>query len=198
MAETIFHIVGANLTPPALSDSVIVLIDAQNEYVSGRLALEGMTEAVGAAAELLRRARAAGAPVIHIQQLSAPERPLFTPGSPLADFIPDLAPQPGEIVIGKRNSSAFGGTNLAEVLRATGRKELILAGFMTHNCVTATARSAEDHGLRTTIVAAATASRDLPDSLTGVIVPAKVNQAAALAALADRTSVVIADASCLT
>ena len=71
---------------------------------------------------------------------------------------------------------------------------MILAGFMTHNCVTATARSAEDYGIRTTIVAAATASRALPDSLSGQIIPADVVQASALAALADRTSVIVQDA----
>ena len=40
---------------------------------------------------------------------------------------------------------------------------------MTHNCVSSTARSALDSGYRVTIVANATATRDLPDGKGGII-----------------------------
>lgn len=86
--------------------------------------------------------------------------------------------------------SAFADTRLEEAIRRTGRKNLIIAGFMTHNCVSSTARAARDLGYAPTIVAAATATRDLPDGKGG-LVPAPVLQAASLAALADRAARVV-------
>jgi nicotinamidase-related amidase len=197
MSQTITQMTKANLSPSPLDQSALVIIDAQNEYVFGKLALSGMDKAIEETLRLIRLARSREMPVIHIVQASAPDRPLFTPGTPLAEIIPALTPLTGEVVIAKRNSNAFGGTNLAEMFHETGRREMILAGFMTHNCITATARSAEDHGIRTTVVAAATATRDLPDALTGKTIPAELVQASALASLADRTSIVVKDASYL-
>ena len=60
---------------------------------------------------------------------------------------------------------------------------MILAGFMTHNCVSSTARAALDLGILVTIVANGTATRDLPD-LRGGVIAAEIVQAAALAELA--------------
>ncbi|MEI5617183.1 isochorismatase family protein, partial [Streptomyces brasiliscabiei] len=80
---------------------------------------------------------------------------------------------------------------------AAGHPSLVLAGFMTHNCVSATARAALDFGIATTIVAAATATRDLPDPCGGEPISVRVVQAATLAALADRTAAVVADTAAL-
>ena len=79
-------------------------------------------------------------------------------------------------------------------MAASGRRELIVAGFATHMCVSATTRAALDHGYRTTVVAAACATRDLPDPLGGVIAAETVHRAE-LAALADRFAVVVPDAA---
>jgi len=65
-------------------------------------------------------------------------------------------------VVKKTLPNAFAGTDLAERIAAAGRGKLVVIGFMTHMCVDATTRSALDHGLATTVVAAACASRDLP------------------------------------
>lgn len=77
------------------------------------------------------------------------------------------------------------------------RGEIIIAGFATHMCVSATARAALDHGFRSTVVAAATATRDLPHADGARKVPADWTQQATLAALADRFSVVIQDTGVL-
>lgn len=68
-------------------------------------------------------------------------------------------------------------------------KDVVLAGFMTHMCINSTARSAFSLGFRPTVVASATATRDLP-APDGSIVPASQLQAASLAALADLFAVV--------
>ena len=62
---------------------------------------------------------------------------------------------------------------------------------MTHMCVEATARSAVDHGLKATVIAAATATRDLPDPTGSGTIAASEVQRNALAAMADRFAVVV-------
>ena len=65
-AKTLLQMAGASPTPAKLSEAAVVIIDAQNEYVSGKLPLDGVEAALANIASLLKAARAAGAPVIHI------------------------------------------------------------------------------------------------------------------------------------
>jgi nicotinamidase-related amidase len=74
-------------------------------------------------------------------------------------------------------------------LEAAGLKDLVLAGFMTHMCINSTARGAYSLGFRPTVVAAATATRDLPAPDHSVISAAQL-QVASLAALADLFAVI--------
>jgi nicotinamidase-related amidase len=118
---------------------------------------------------------------------------VFDPQGPHVGFIPALAPLEGEAVLIKALPNAFAGTTLAAAIAATGRREIVIAGFATHMCVSATARSALDHGFRSVVVANATATRDLPHPLGAGVVAASALHAATLAALSDRFSVVIQD-----
>lgn len=193
---TLLQITGATPHPATLADSVLVIIDAQNEYVSGKLPLAGIQTAIAEAARLLAAARATGTPVIHIVQHSAPGRPVFEPQTTFAEIVPELAPRAGEDVIAKRLPNAFAGTTLEARLKAiadaTGRPKIILAGFMTHMCISATARAALDLGIAATVVAGACATRDIPSPLGGVI-PAAVVHETALAEIADRFATVVKD-----
>ena len=117
---------------------------------------------------------------------------LFLAGSPSAEIAAPAAPAPGEPVLAKSLPNAFASTDLADRLHALHRSAIIVVGFMTHMCVEATARAAIDQGLRATVIAAATATRDLPDPITGATVPAAEVQRNALAALADRFAAVVA------
>jgi nicotinamidase-related amidase len=93
----------------------------------------------------------------------------------------------------KRLPNAFAGTELHALLTKAGRKELVLVGFMTHMCVSSTARAALDLGYRVTIDAAACGTRDLPDG-AGAAIPAATVHAVALAELADRFAIIARDA----
>jgi nicotinamidase-related amidase len=194
--KTLLQFAGADPKPAGLDDSVLVIVDAQNEYRYGKLPLEGFDTAVGENLKLLKAARAAGTPVIHVVHHSAPGRALFDPTSHAAEIVDELAPAPGETVVTKTLPNCFAGTSLREILAGItakdGRRALLLTGFATHMCISATARAALDLGIAVTVVASATATRDLPNPLGGVI-PAKVVQATALAELADRFAVVVAD-----
>jgi nicotinamidase-related amidase len=101
-----------------------------------------------------------------------------------------LKPREGEIVIPKQLPNSFAHTTLDATLQKLGRKDIILVGFMTHMCISATARSGLDHGYRCTIVANACATRDLPDGFGGVVAADAV-QKAELAALRDRFATVV-------
>ena len=70
-----------------------------------------------------------------------------------------------------------------------GRTQLVIAGFMTHMCVSSTARAALDLGYKATVAADAAATRDLPDPMGGVITADALHRAA-LAELADRFAIV--------
>lgn len=186
--RTLMSMYGLPLAPSALSKAVVVPIDVQNDY-RGALRLKGVDEAAGVIARLLERARAAGTPVIHVvQRGSAGGR--FDLDAESGAIMPEASPIDGEPVVIKRFPSSFVGTDLLERVAATGRRELILAGFMTHMCLSTTARDALDHALRTTIVADAVASRDLPDPLGGDPIPGETVSRVALAELADRFAIV--------
>lgn len=184
-AKTLLQMAGASPSPARLGDAALVIIDAQNEYVTGRLPLEGVDAALDNIAALLKAARAAGAPVIHVVQRGRPGG-LFDPESDAFRIAPQAAALAGETVVEKPLPNAFAKTNLQAALEATGRKSLVIAGFMTHMCVSATARAALDHGYGATVISDAVATRALPDPLGGGDIPAVQVHRTALAELADR------------
>jgi len=190
--KTLLQMAGVAPAPSRLSDAAVVVIDAQREYVDGKLPLLGVQNALSVIADLLARARSSGVPVIHIQHRGRPGG-AFGPDTPGFSIAELAHPRAGELVIQKTLPNAFAGTDLKTQLDAAGKKEIILAGFMTHMCVEATARAAIDFGLKATVIAAATATRDLPDPLSGETVLAPDVQRNALAALNDRFAKIVPD-----
>jgi nicotinamidase-related amidase len=184
MPKTLLTWAGAARAPSPLSRSTVLLIDCQLEYVNGRLPLAGVGAALAEAAVLLERARIAEAPVIHVLH-HGPSGGLFDPMGPFVAIAPPLTRAEMEPIVAKRLPNAFAGTSLRDALEILGRKELIVAGFMTHMCVSSTVRACLDLGFRATVVASACATRDLPGHAGGVVSAAQVHEAA-LAALADR------------
>lgn len=189
--RTLLDLAGALRDPPRLADAALVVIDAQGEYgPEGRLPLDGMAEARAALAGLLERARTAGAAVIHIAHRGKAGG-LFDRDAAGGAFLPDAAPRPDEAVVEKGLPNAFAGTDLQALLKQAGKPELVLAGFMTHMCVSATARAALDLGHRVTVVGDAVASRALPDPMGGADIPGAEISRVALAELADRFAMVV-------
>ncbi len=191
--KTLLQMAGAPLDPAKLSEATLLIIDAQNEYRSGALPLAGVDAAVGEIAALLARARAAGAPIVHVQHRGKPGG-AFDLAAERGRIMREAAPDCAEPVVTKTLPNAFADTDLAEKLAVAGRKQLIVAGFMTHMCVSSTARAALDHGYRVTVPAAACATRDLPASDGGVLQAADIHRCA-LAELADRFAIVAQDAA---
>ncbi len=192
MAKTLLQLAGATPAPSRLGASVLVLIDIQNEYFDGPLRLAGVEAAAEVAAGLLTRARALGTPVVHVRHRGRAGG-AFDPDAPRGLIHASVAPRTSETVIEKGLPNSFAGTGLAEALAAIGPRPLVVAGFMTHMCVSATVRAALDRGLISTVAMDATATRDLPDptdSTGDSVLSADTVHRAALAAIADRFAVV--------
>lgn len=199
-STTLRDVVGLDNRPPRLSESVLVMIDFQNTYRSGVMALDGADEAVAAGARLLARARAAGTPVVHIVNDGGPDTP-YDIRAHIGAISDEMAPVDGEPVVVKRFPNSFHATELEKTLTGLGAapgggRDLVLAGFMTHMCVNHTAQGAFNLGYRPTVVADATATRPLtaPD---GTFVPAATLRTAALTAITDLFGVVVPTAEAL-
>ncbi|MGL5446512.1 MAG: cysteine hydrolase family protein, partial [Rhabdaerophilum sp.] len=177
------------------AESVLVIIDAQNEYLEGPLALTGVGLAVEKCAEVLAAYRKAGAPVIHIAHKGRPGG-AFDRDAARGQIVDALKPLFAETVIEKPLPNSFAKTTLAEAVAATGLAKLVMIGFMTHMCVSSTARVALDLGFSTTILSDACATRDLPDGAGGVV-SADALHRAELAALSDRFAGIFSTATFL-
>jgi nicotinamidase-related amidase len=182
--KTLLDMAGVPARPHPLAEASVVMIDAQMEYVTGRVPLVGIGSALDQGARLLEAARGLGRPVVHVAHKGRAGG-LFDPESEFFGFAPQAAPLAGEPVIEKALPNAFAGTTLDETLKGLDAKTLVVAGFMTHMCVSSTVRAALDLGYSCTVLGSACATRDLPDG-RGDVVPADALHRAELAALADR------------
>lgn len=189
--KTIRDIAGLGHTSSSISDSALIIIDAQNTYCEGVMKLDGVEEALKECRLLLDRFRQAGRPVFHIRHDAGTGTP-YDVTSPIGQIVDVLAPVQGEPVITKYYPNSFVGTELDSLLKQAAIKNLILAGFMSHMCVNATAHGAFGMGYRPTVVASATATRSLPSKVTGETVSSSQLHAAALAGLSDLPAAVVA------
>jgi nicotinamidase-related amidase len=192
---TLLQLARADLAPPALRHASLVMIDFQHEYLAGPLALPGAAEAVEAARRLLERARRAGAPVFHVAHRGRAGG-LFDREAERGQIIGAVAPIGGEPVVEKALPNAFAGTPLHDHLTKAARTNVVIAGFMTHMCVSSTARAGLDLGYRVTIDASACGTRDLP-GVNGGVVPARQVHEVALSELADRFAIVVPSSAAL-
>jgi nicotinamidase-related amidase len=123
--------------------------------------LPRLGEAIGAA-------RAGSLPVIYVVVGFRPGYPEISPrnkmfaglprrapaGSEQAMQVhPDVAPEPGDIVVTKRRVSAFAGSDLDVVLRAGEIDHLVLTGIATSGVVLSTLRQAADLDFGLTVLA---------------------------------------------
>jgi nicotinamidase-related amidase len=163
--------------------TALVIIDIQGFYFEGgRVPLHEPLAAARQARRALEAFRRLGWPVAHVQHLP---RGVAAPEPGIADaqyrFHAEVAPAPGEKLIGKHFANSFRGTDLEAWLRDQKVTRVVIAGMQTHMCVEAAARAASDLGFEVVVLHDACATRPL--AFRGTDVSAAQVHAAALAAM---------------
>lgn len=144
----------------------LVVIDAQNEFSpAGALAVEGHGAALEEITGRVAKAREAGRPIAWIVHNNAASAERFAPGSWGAELSPGLEPAAGEAVFVKTVYGALTGTELGPWLDEQGVTGIELVGFLTHMCVSTTAREALMRGLAVAVDANATGTRAIDSSV---------------------------------
>ena len=125
--------------------TALVIIDMQQGMFTDAVAPHRGEDVLQRCADLLKRARAAGTPVFHVQH-DGPEGDPLHKGTPGFPHHRDVAPKPGEPVIVKQNISAFHGTDFHEQLKKKDIDRLVIAGMQTEMCVDSACRAARALG----------------------------------------------------
>ncbi|NYH13757.1 cysteine hydrolase family protein [Paraburkholderia bryophila] len=138
----------------------LIVIDVQNEYVTGDLPIEypDVQTSLANVGRAMDAARAADIPVVVVQHLSAATSPLFARGSAGAELHPVVASRARDHLVEKSMASAFTGTDLADWLAARQIDTLTIVGYMTHNCDASTINHAVHAGLAVEFLEDATGS----------------------------------------
>ena len=151
----------------------LLIVDVCRAYLDPVSPLyAGVESALAANVTLADAARGAGVPVVFTRvrytsggldgglfYRKVPALAAYLDGNPLGDFVDELRPRNGELVVTKQYASAFFGTSLAASLTALGIDTLLITGFSTSGCVRATALDALQHGLIPYVVSDACGDR---------------------------------------
>ncbi len=189
--STLLQLAGGEFDALDWSNCALVLIDYQNEYVNGAMPLgQAGTDAIKNARLLLDKARDQNIPIFHIAHHGEENGNVFDPLSSNVEIVEQLQPQDGETVIVKKHPNAFYDTQLQALISKTQKQQIIFAGFMSHMCVSSTARAAFDLGFDSFVCHDACATRDLP-SASKETISAEVMHDTAMAALQDRFAALV-------
>ena len=133
-STTLRQLSGLPATPTRLSESALIIVDAQNAYRSGVMQLEGVEPALDECAQLLARARALKIPVVHIQHDAGPGSP-YDLNAECGAIADKVAPLAGEAVVVKHYPNSFVGTDLEARLKAADVKNLARLKYGTDKVV---------------------------------------------------------------
>ncbi len=150
----------------------LVVVDVQQEYFSGRLPVSSppAEESLARILDALDAARRAAIPVVIVQHEKPEGAALFAAGSSGWALHPSVE---GRIEaswarITKGYASCFDQTNLADWLRHNDVDTLTLVGYMTNNCILATAAAAAPLGFGAEVLSDATGSIHLANEAGSV------------------------------
>lgn len=138
--------------------TALVLIDLQHGVVGMNTAPRSGKDVVVNATKLLARFRQLGAPVALVRVAFSAGgadalKPVLDSNPPAparpanwAELVPEVGPEPADILITKRQWGAFHGTELDLQLRRRGVGSIVLGGISTNIGVESTARAAFELG----------------------------------------------------
>jgi nicotinamidase-related amidase len=153
--------------------TALVVIDVQNEYVTGGLPIvhppiDGSLERIGVAIDA---ANAAGLPVILVRHAETDaDATIFVPDTTGWQLHDSVSSRRHDAVIDKELPGSFTGTILEQVLRNRDVESVVIVGYMTHMCVDTTTRQANHLGLNVTVLSDATGTIDVAEDLPAELV----------------------------
>lgn len=158
---------GLRRLQPRHGDALLV-VDVLNdfEHDDGEKLLASFRERAASMLESIRVARAAGIPVIYVNDdhgrwdSDAPQLGRDAARGKGGDMVRTLLPRRGDRVLLKHRYSAFDHTPLEILLESLQAERVLLIGAATEGCVVQTAIDARELGLKASIVADACASTD--------------------------------------
>jgi nicotinamidase-related amidase len=152
-------------TLPDRPRTALIIIDVQNDVVSGAYQRDAVVANIGT---LVDKARAEDVPVVWVQHSDQQ----LVEGSEGWQWVPELIRKDGEPVVHKHYGDSFEATELEQLLaeRAVGR--LVVTGAQTDACIRSTIHGAFTRGYDVTLVGDAHTTEDL--SSWGAPTPDKV------------------------
>nr|WP_201471066.1 isochorismatase family protein [Microbacterium hydrocarbonoxydans] len=143
----------------------LIVIDPQQEYFTGLLpiAYPPREESILRIADAIDAAERAGIPVVMVQHTAGDAAPVFNPDRPEFRIHESLERRDAGAWkrVVKQFSSIFPETGMQEWLTENGIDTITLVGFMTNNCVIATAADAETRGVTVEVLSDATGAIDI-------------------------------------
>jgi len=143
-----------------MPEKALLVIDMLKDFVEDGAALE-----VASARDIVKNikreidnARKQGMPVIYVCDNHTEDDPEFriwhshaVEGTKGAEIVDDIMPQKGDMIVYKKTYSGFFETELDDILKKAGVKEVILTGVVTNICVLYTAADAYMRGYAVTV-----------------------------------------------
>lgn len=126
----------------------LLLIDVQNEYVSGNLPIEypPLATSLKNIEAAIKTAQSHSIPIVVVQQMAPETSPIFAKGSHGWELHPLVASLKPDLLVQKQLPSALAGTQLAQWLKKEEIDTLTVTGYMTQNCNESTIRQATHEG----------------------------------------------------
>ena len=167
-------------------ETAVIAVDMQNDFgaeggmfASKGLPIEAARATIEPTARVLEEARAVGMTVVYLKMefardlsnLGGPNAPnrekhlgfgvgagdFLIEGTWNTDIVPELAPEPGDVLVSKQRYSGFFRTELDDVLREREIKNLVFVGWTTSVCVESTLRDAFFRDYRCVVLSDCTA-----------------------------------------
>ena len=143
----------------------LVLVDVQLEYFSGPLEIRfpPVDDSLAQIAVAIDAATAAGTPIVVVQHSEGESAPVFAPGAEAFALHPAVEQRrsPEWKHVTKHHSSVFADTDLLSWLRERSLDTVTLVGYMTNNCIMASAVEAEALGVAVEVLSDATGAISL-------------------------------------
>lgn len=141
---------------------VLLVIDVQNEYFSGKLPVSYPEDSFPNILKAMDEAAAHRIPSIIIQHTAPnPNSSTFVKDSPAWQIHPEVLSKPHLAIVEKNLPGSFTGTDLEAILQKEAIDRITICGYMTQMCCDTTARQAFHLGYPVEFLSDATGTLDI-------------------------------------